>query len=294
MTLMQLRYFLEVARTKNFTTAAKNLYVAQSSVSAAIKDMEAELGLPLFTRRGNLGVYLTTFGETLHPYIAESLEALDKGLDTLRSNCASGVRIGIFVNTSHNLTPWFLKDFPDKEMISLDVQQTFVDLFAPLIRGEYDLIITTNSETVENCACEKIARQVIMLLVPAFSKYAFRKSVTVEDIKNEQLRFVAPNSYMDLHIKKMFGQYGYTPNIAYSADYSVLASDVALGKGIAPITKMPIDDKLLTFVTIDDPLAIRNVYISWPKNRKLSEKTVAVRDHIIKLSRASGADSLVF
>lgn len=294
MTLMQLRYFCEVARTKNFTTAAKALFVAQSSVSAAIKDLEAELNLPLFTRRGNKGVDLTIFGEQFFPYAAKSLSILDEGLDILQNNHPNVVHIGCFVNTSHNLTPWFLKNFPNNEMISLDVQQTFVDLFAPLVRGEYDLIITSNSEPVENCASAKIAVQAVMLLVPTQSKYAFRERVTVTDIKDEQLRFVAPDSYMDLHIKQMFRRHGYTPNLTYSPDYSVLATDVALGKGIAPITRMPIDDKLLTFVPIDDPLALRDIYISWPTNRRLSDAAATVLQHVIDVSRASGPDSLVF
>ena len=48
MTLLQLKYFLEAARTGSFTMAAKNLFVAQSSLSYAIHELEHELGVPLF------------------------------------------------------------------------------------------------------------------------------------------------------------------------------------------------------------------------------------------------------
>lgn len=50
MTLQQIKYFLEVAKTQNFTVAAKNLFVAQSSLSYAIRELERELAIPLFVR----------------------------------------------------------------------------------------------------------------------------------------------------------------------------------------------------------------------------------------------------
>lgn len=42
MTLLQLRYFREVAHTKHFTAAAENLHVAQPSLSYSIKELEKE------------------------------------------------------------------------------------------------------------------------------------------------------------------------------------------------------------------------------------------------------------
>ena len=46
MTLLQLRYFREVAHTKHFTAAAENLHVAQPSLSYSIKELEKELAYP--------------------------------------------------------------------------------------------------------------------------------------------------------------------------------------------------------------------------------------------------------
>ena len=78
MTLQQLKYFLEIAKTKNFSTAAKNLFVAQSSVSYAIHELEQELKVPLFVRDVNRKVTLTEYGEKYLPYAERIFNLLDE------------------------------------------------------------------------------------------------------------------------------------------------------------------------------------------------------------------------
>ena len=66
MNLQQIRYFLVLAETKNFTRAAEQVYVVQSTFSAGIKKLESHLGVKLF-ERNNRNVALTSAGEMLLP-----------------------------------------------------------------------------------------------------------------------------------------------------------------------------------------------------------------------------------
>lgn len=66
-----LKTFIEVSRTRHFGQAARNLYVSQSTVSARIKLVEEQVGLPLFVRQRN-NIQLTAAGEKLLHY-AESM-----------------------------------------------------------------------------------------------------------------------------------------------------------------------------------------------------------------------------
>lgn len=52
--------------------------------------------------------------------------------------------------------------------------------FPRMLRGEYDLIITTNAEKVENCESRYIATQEVCLLVSKNHKFALRKKVKLE------------------------------------------------------------------------------------------------------------------
>jgi len=74
MEMYQVRYFLSVARTLNFTRAAGECEVAQPSLSRAIKQLEAELGGELF-RRERPQAILTELGHKMLPILARCYES---------------------------------------------------------------------------------------------------------------------------------------------------------------------------------------------------------------------------
>lgn len=78
MDLLQLEYFLAVARLGNMTSAATSLNVAQSSVSRSIARLEADLGVPLFERSGR-GIALNDYGKTFYSHAETILREINEG-----------------------------------------------------------------------------------------------------------------------------------------------------------------------------------------------------------------------
>ena len=76
MTLQQLRYLIAIAEYGSINAAAQNLYASQSNLSCAIKDLENELGITVFTR-SNRGVTLTNDGTELLGYARQVIEQAD-------------------------------------------------------------------------------------------------------------------------------------------------------------------------------------------------------------------------
>jgi len=76
MTIQQCKYVLEIAKTGSFSEAAKQLFVAQSSLSISIKSLENELNIKIFERSGN-GVYLTEEGSEFVRYASQISESSD-------------------------------------------------------------------------------------------------------------------------------------------------------------------------------------------------------------------------
>lgn len=76
MTLQQLKYLVTVAECKNISEAAEKLYISQPSLSAAIHNLEEEMGVTAFTR-SNKGVSVTREGEELLSLARNLLEQAD-------------------------------------------------------------------------------------------------------------------------------------------------------------------------------------------------------------------------
>ena len=83
MELRHLRYFAAVAETRHFGRAAERLHMAQPALSQSIRQLEAELGTPLFIRTTRQ-VRLTPAGEFLQREVARILAAVEDGVRGVR------------------------------------------------------------------------------------------------------------------------------------------------------------------------------------------------------------------
>src|SRR3954468_23449920 len=95
--LRLIRYFVAVAETGNITRAAERLHIAQPSLSASVKQLEAQLGVDLLARHGRRGTAPPP-GELLLRRVRELLEHADAVLDEVRRHGApaSGrLRLGL-------------------------------------------------------------------------------------------------------------------------------------------------------------------------------------------------------
>jgi DNA-binding transcriptional LysR family regulator len=72
MTLQQIRYAITIANTRSMNEAAKQLFISQPSLSSAIKDLEEEMNIPIFTRNSK-GVVVTSEGEEFLSYARQIL-----------------------------------------------------------------------------------------------------------------------------------------------------------------------------------------------------------------------------
>ena len=114
MELRHLRYFLAVADYGGLRHAANHLNVAQPAVSRQIKDLEAELGFDLLTRKGR-GVVLTdagkVFAEEVRALLANTAAAVDKAQRVAEGRGGS-LKVGLLENASWSgPLPRALNDF---------------------------------------------------------------------------------------------------------------------------------------------------------------------------------------
>ena len=82
MNLRQLYYFKKIAELEHYTRAAKELFVSQSSLSHAIQELESELNVKFFVKKGR-NVELTKYGRLFLPYVQQTIDTLEAGLSKL-------------------------------------------------------------------------------------------------------------------------------------------------------------------------------------------------------------------
>ena len=143
-TLRQLRVFVAAARHLNFGKAAKELHLTPPAISMQIRDLETQVGLPLFERSGK-SVSLTVTGEYLLVYARRMLSTLKDAEDALarfRGLQSGRLTIGM-VSTAKYFVPRLLKLFRE-EHPNIEVRLVVGNreqLVSQLQRNELDLAI---------------------------------------------------------------------------------------------------------------------------------------------------------
>ncbi len=144
-TLRQLRVFASVARHLSFARAAEELDLSPPTISMQIKELEAEVGLPLFDRTSRK-VTLTTVGEYLLAYTRKVLAAMRDAEDVVarfRGLKTGALDVGM-VSTAKYFVPRMLARFRDEHPgieVHLQVCNNRDELVALMQQGAVELAI---------------------------------------------------------------------------------------------------------------------------------------------------------
>ena len=146
MEMLQLRYFYESAMTESFAKTAQKYIVPASSVSASVRRLEQELGVDLFTRRGNR-IELNENGKRFFETVSNTLAQLDIMVDALSRQPAENQTISILArSTRETLAYWATRFYRMHPSVSF--KMNFEDV--PENYGKYDIIVSSPEKSLEN------------------------------------------------------------------------------------------------------------------------------------------------
>ena len=161
MEIKNIKTFLKVAVTQNFSKAAQQLGYSQSAVTIQIQQLEKELGIPLFERLGKK-VYLTEQGEAFISYANNIVKAADTALIFCSSEKtpSGSLRIGGAESICTALLPQLLPAFHDMyPNIKITIRSgTTEELMALAKSNEIDCILTLDHRIYRNewiCAAKR-------------------------------------------------------------------------------------------------------------------------------------------
>lgn len=301
MTLTELIYFNEVAKTGSFTVAAVNLYISQPSLSYSIQQLEKKLDAPLFVRHKNKRVELTPCGAALLPYAEMAITDVQKGADAVKEltdPLSSTVRIEFFWSLSTILVPAlftrYKAEHPDVSInFEFIVNHGWTELNQSLTNGKADLVISAGNLSGE-CSSSCIAYQRIMAYVPISHPLAQKDTVTFEDLKDEHILALILGCNLDWQIKQIYRKHKIEPNFTYTTDWCAQILQVSVNGKIGINIDHTVTTPLVKKIPIDDEDSFLKIYVSWPNNKKLSSSAEFIRDYLIGLADRIPAEERIF
>ncbi len=149
----QIRYFLAVCETLNFTRAAESCHVSQPSLTRAIKALEDELGGPLFRRERN-NTHLTGLGEMMRPHLSQVLIETEAAKERAKSFGRLEdveLKLGMMCTIGPRRFVPFLQSFRDRHpKVRLAIQDgSSAELQERLAHGELDVAIYGQPEEID-------------------------------------------------------------------------------------------------------------------------------------------------
>lgn len=194
MELRQLRYFVKAAETLNFSEAAKQLFITQSTLSQQIRQLENELDIQLFQRNSH-EVALTEAGNELLPYAKETLYAAQtckEHLRDLQQLLTGTLNIGVTYSFSPILTETvltFMKQYPK---VQLNIHyKTMTELMQMLVRREVDFVLAFKpTRRYEQIESQILFDNHLSVIVRSGHKLARKTKVSLSEL--EQYEFAMP------------------------------------------------------------------------------------------------------
>jgi DNA-binding transcriptional LysR family regulator len=192
MEMHQIRYFLGVSRTLNFTRAAEECNVSQPSLTRAIKLLEEELGGELFRRERNLS-HLTDLGSRMLPLMQQCYDTA-QGVRSLATAMKKGEVATLRVALSRTIEMALLIPFLSELMramngLELKFLRGRADEIAEIMKqGDADLAISGPiGASWERFDARPLFSEHFALLVSAGHRLAGRDSVDIDDLRQERL-----------------------------------------------------------------------------------------------------------
>jgi DNA-binding transcriptional LysR family regulator len=277
MELQQLRYFVAVADSGKFTAAARDLHVAQPSISKQVRKLEAELGSVLLERR-KTGIALTDAGAILLPWAKRVLADVDgarsdvAGLATLERGRLS---VGATPSVSTVLLPRVLAAFhAEHPGITLSVIEAGSrDLVDRLASGDLDLaLVILPLPREELFETTPLLREELVLAVSKKHPLAKRKTVRIGELRGVPLVMFRDGYDLRSATIAACEQAGFHPTFAIEgAEMDGVLRMAAAGVGVAVVPRMVVEPGgPLVAVRIAQPTLTRSVGVAFRRDRHRS------------------------
>ena len=263
---MQIRYFLETAKTKHITNSAKNLHITQPALTQAIRRLENDLGVPLFTAKGR-NIVLTEYGKYLQKKLTPLMAQLDDIPEQLKMMVAlEGDTIHMNVLAASSLVMEAIIEYKKEHGdINFQLQQNSESEL-------YDIAVTTKlfyqgGDERNSFACA----EEIYLAVSRNKRYRGRTEIGLAEVKDEGFISLLGSREFRYICDRFCQHAGFTPRIIFESDNpSAVRNMIAANMGIGfwpEFTWGSAQNEHVQLLKIKEPVCQRDIIINYNQNK---------------------------
>ena len=243
------KVFKEVAEAGNITAAAKSLFISQSAVSQSIKQLEAELHTPLFSRNFR-GVTLTSEGRMLYEYVRSAISLLETGEAKLAQT--QDLQMGqLTIGASDTVTSQFLLPYLEqfhRQYPAIRIQiisGRSHKVLSLLQSGKVDIAFASTPQETASLHAHACFSTHSIFVAAADYGCDFDHVYSLQEIAQFPLILLERKASSRLYLEKFFLQNGLhlDPEIELGAR-SLLVDLARIGFGVAGVTEEFVRDEL--------------------------------------------------
>ena len=239
MNMKQALYFKTIAQYGTITAAAKQLYISQPSLSQTLRQIEDEVGTPLFDRSTS-PFHLTYAGERYLKAVEAMLDIetrLKEEIESIRRDDGGRLRLGISVTRAMqvlpDVIPIFTKAYPN---VTIELTEAAsASLEGLLQKGQIDLALAALEANEANIAYELIEKESIGILAGKGSQLAqlvpSGTPISLEMVEKEAFVSLDTSHSSRIIQDRLFRRYNIRPKILLETSSLEVARRVALKSG---------------------------------------------------------------
>lgn len=277
MNIKQLKYFQLLAKTQHYTSTSEYFSISQPSLSHSISELEKEIGIKLFQKRGR-NVELTKEGKQYLTYVEQALNALSEGeqfVKELTSVSHGHIGLAFIYSISSNYIPKIVKAFLDQPENKNITFSFYEGMSQNIIEGlrdkKYEIGICSRLQDEPDVYFQKLTKQELVFIISNDHPLSKRKKLDLKDLVNEPLILFTERSGMKNVIDEMLNKTGLQPNIACHVETeSAMMGLVSINYGIGIMPRVLIPQEFnVTLVPMNKNYQKRDIFIATMENRPL-------------------------
>jgi DNA-binding transcriptional LysR family regulator len=242
-TLRQIEYLVAVAETGQVMKAAERCNASQSSLTIALKNLEAIVGTPLFTRHAK-GLRLTDAGERFLQHAQRALNATDDALHearTLPDEASGKIRLAVTETISAYLLPsvasTLSRRFPNLDLTLIEGERRTLE--KKLLKGELDLaLLLVSNLMADGLVSHTLLRSTRRLWVSPGHPLLDKSSITLDDVRGQRFLLLDMDEHVQT-VKRYWGAAGLAPVVHFrTSSIESIRSLVAQGYGVSILSDL--------------------------------------------------------